>query len=213
MIPLSFYLLRQRSLLDHFLCVDRLRRGRLPIQPSSRHHRLVRSAQHVDYSNELCTLDILTTAGCQLLQSRDAAAKAHQPLQVGQLEEGQTEGLRRIFGLRSSLLAPLLVGLEGGLREERAVKVRHSARVLLNKLVELLEVKLSRDTRDAFVDPVECKNAEYELLGDSNALDKTRALSCIHTILEGLAELAEAPAEAEGDPLLDEEASEDVGVG
>ena len=103
--------------------------------------------------------------------------------------------------------------MEGGLREERAVEVRHSARVLLDKLVELAKVKLSRDARDAFVDPVECKNTEYELLSDSDALDESGTLSCVHGILEGLAELTEALAEAEGDPLLDEESSEDVGVG
>ena len=87
--------------MDHFLCVNRLGRGGLPVEPSSRHDRLVRSAQHLNYTNELRALDILTATGCQLLQSGDAAAYAHQPLQVGQLEEGQIEGLRRIFGLRS----------------------------------------------------------------------------------------------------------------
>ena len=134
-------------------------------------------------------------------------------MQVGQFEEGQTEGLRRIFGLGGGLLASLLVSLDGGLWEERAIEVRHSARILLDKLVELAKVELSRDARDTFVDPVECKNAEYELLGDSDALDETWTLGCVHAILELLAELTEAPAEAEGDPLLDKEASEDVGVG
>ena len=77
----------------------------------------------------------------------------------------------------------------------------------------MVQVKLGRDASDAFVDSVECKNAEYELLSDSDAFDEPGALSCIHAILEGLAELTEALAEAEGDPLLDKEASEDVGVG
>ena len=62
--------------------------------------------------------------------------------------------------------------------EKRAIEVRHSARILLDKLVQLEQVELSRDTRDAFLDPVECKNAEYELLGDSDALDESGALSC-----------------------------------
>ena len=94
-------------------------------------------------------------------------------MQVGQFEEGQAEGLRRIFGLRDSLLAPLLVGLDGGFREERAIEVRHSLCVLLDKLVELSKVKLGRDIRDAFVNLVECKYAEYELLCDSDALNET----------------------------------------
>ena len=74
MIPLRFNLLCQGSLLDHFLCVDWLGRSSLPIEPSARHNRLVRSAQHLNYPYELRALDILTAAGCQLLQGGDAAA-------------------------------------------------------------------------------------------------------------------------------------------